>query len=296
MSRNKFIVLTILVIVTAILACNLQGTPVVINVPTQEPTIPMETQVAIALASTVAAQTALANVVVATQAVLTTNTPEFTFTPSLTPTLTYTLTPAVPMVSVSVNTNCRSGPTTAYDLLGIMMVGEQAEVVGSSTLTDTMIIKLPSDPSITCWLWAQNATVVGDISRLPVIPIPPTPTPVVSFDVAFSSMTACNLLTYYLNYKVTNTGAVTWESIQITATDQVTHQTRTLHEDIFRRVIVGCAYSSPSQNVEAGETVDAYAPNFNADPTGHSIEATIRLCSQDGLAGTCLEKTITFTP
>ena len=58
-----------------------------------------------------------------------------TLTPSPTitasPTITLTSTLEAPMVSVSVNTNCRTGPDKIYDNIGALLVGEQAEVAVS---------------------------------------------------------------------------------------------------------------------------------------------------------------------
>ncbi|MGH8244977.1 MAG: hypothetical protein ACREUU_00935, partial [Gammaproteobacteria bacterium] len=65
-------------------------------------------------------------------------TPKLTFTPQPptdTPTVTLTLTPfftptpLVPLISVSVNTNCRNGPGKAYSPEGALLVGETAEVL-----------------------------------------------------------------------------------------------------------------------------------------------------------------------
>lgn len=101
------------------------------------------------------------------------DTPTITLTPTSTPTLP----PAVPIVSVSVNTNCRTGPGVVYDYLTGLLVGEKAEVVGKYTsVTPTYwIIK---KGSITCWLYGQYATVEGDTSSLPEMVPPPSPTPV----------------------------------------------------------------------------------------------------------------------
>lgn len=97
-------------------------------------------------------------------------------TPSLTPSITPTKTPSIPMISVSANTNCRKGPSIAYDILAALLVGEEAEIVGKYTSTSPAywIIK---KGSVTCWLWGEYATVEGDTSRLPEMIPPPTPTP-----------------------------------------------------------------------------------------------------------------------
>jgi hypothetical protein len=103
--------------------------------------------------------------------------PTATFT--VTPTATITLTPtsAVPMVSVSENTNCRTGPGVVYDLVGALVIGEQAVVVGKYTAGNYWIINNPNG-SGTCWLWGQYATVTGNTVGLPEYAPPPTPTPV----------------------------------------------------------------------------------------------------------------------
>jgi hypothetical protein len=94
--------------------------------------------------------------------------------PTQTPPPALTATPSVPQVSVSSATNCRTGPSIAYDHLWTMQPGQFAEVVGKHTPSGYWIIKYPSGQ---CWLWGQYATVVGNIGALPEYPQPPTPTP-----------------------------------------------------------------------------------------------------------------------
>jgi hypothetical protein len=102
--------------------------------------------------------------------------------PSETPTPTQTLsptdtsTPGPPMISVSVDTNCRSGPGETYEVIGGLDVGEDAEVVARSMVGDYWVIKNP-DYYGTCWLWAQYATIVGETDGLPLYQPPRTATP-----------------------------------------------------------------------------------------------------------------------
>ena len=102
----------------------------------------------------------------------------FTLTPDNTATATITLTPTQekPMISVSVDTNCRKGPGKIYDWIGALMVGEQAEVVGRSMDGQYWVIKNP-DQAGNCWLWGNYANVTGPTSGLPQYTQPPTPTP-----------------------------------------------------------------------------------------------------------------------
>lgn len=95
----------------------------------------------------------------------------------MTATITLTPTPETPMVSVSMDTNCRKGPGTVYDYIGALLVGETAEVVGASRDGEYWIIKNP-DRAGECWLWGRYATVTGPTEALPKYTPPPTPTPI----------------------------------------------------------------------------------------------------------------------
>ncbi len=265
-------------------SCSLSSTPLVIVVTA---TVPMESLVAQSVALTIAAQIVPSNP-------LPNDTPAFSVTPQFTPTLQFTFTPEAPKVMVSVQTNCRSGPGSDYDVLGVMNVGETAEVVGKSLYAGNWIIKLPSNPAITCTLWGQYATVIGDSSSLPVVTPPPTPTPAAFFTAVFSS--TCNVGIQYLSiYKLTNTGTVTWESNQITETDLITGVTIVVTQD-YSFDYSGChSNGSFNQSLEPGE-VDMFTTDgdWGYNPSGHAIKAVLQLCSQDGLAGICREQTVTY--
>jgi hypothetical protein len=292
---NKFLAIAALILLNFTSACNLPVRLTGAGGTTQATVVPLNTQVAEVVALTGAAQTALANDVAASLTAMPTNTPQFTFTPLLTPTLTFTFTPAVPMVSVSVNTNCRSGPGDPYAILGILTVGQTAEVVGHSPLNDNWIIKLPPNGT-TCWLWTQYATVAGNTTGLPVVNPPPSPTPASSFKVVYVSKQTCSS-GYGIKFQITNNGSVSWESNQVKATDNSTSVTKTVAYDTFPNYNSSdCSLISADLNLDPGETGTTSVFGFSANPTGHTFTATIQVCSQNGLAGICLEKTITFTP
>ena len=94
------------------------------------------------------------------------------------PTPATTSTPNKPTASVSIDTNCRTGPGQVYGIVGALLIGESAEVTGKNIGSNYWIIKNPDSPTTTCWLWGQYATVSGNLASLPEISIPPTPTPV----------------------------------------------------------------------------------------------------------------------
>jgi hypothetical protein len=179
----KILLLCLVVLTLSLPACNL--------FETREPALSSEQLAQTAIAETVAVEQYVQTVVAQTLAVpgdRDTDQPEATLVPeptstqsleptiTLTATITLTPTPEKPMVSVSVNTNCRTGPGQQFDLVGSLLVGEQAEVVGVFPDGDYWIIKNPRRAG-ECWLWGNYATVVGQIAGLPTFISPPTPTP-----------------------------------------------------------------------------------------------------------------------
>lgn len=77
-------------------------------------------------------------------------------------------------LTVSQNTNCRSGPSQDFDEVGSLGPGQIAEVIGKDTFNNYWVIKLPDGSGKTCWLWGQYATVTGDPSKVADVA---TPTP-----------------------------------------------------------------------------------------------------------------------
>ena len=292
MSKKRFLTIAGLILLTIASACNLPGGP---GGTTPATSVPVDTQVAQMVAATETAQAQVANQATASMAALATNTPQFTFTPSLTPTLTFTFTPSVPMVSVSVATNCRSGPGNLYSILGVLATGQSAQVVGQNTQSGYWIIQLPSQGG-TCWLWNQYATVTGNTSGLPLISPPPTPTPAGSFKVVYSSYQTCSS-GYGIKFKISNDGGLSWESNKVTATDANAMATETASYDTFPNYNSSdCSLISSIMNLDPGEAGTTSVFGFPGLPTGHNFTATVKVCSQNGLAGICMEKTINFKP
>jgi hypothetical protein len=170
MKRNKSIVFMFIVLILAALACNLPSSqPAVAPLPTDS-----SVDVDAALTSAAFTLTALHNQ--STEASQPPAQPEFTPTITVTHTITPSGTSSVPMVSVSLDTNCRTGPGVIYDYLTALLVGEKVEVVGKYTTVTPNYWVIKKD-SYTCWLWGKYATVEGDISGLPEMVPPPSPTP-----------------------------------------------------------------------------------------------------------------------
>lgn len=254
-------------------------------------------------------------------------TPTLTRPPSATPFPTYT--PVVlgmfkPMVQVSKNTNCRSGPGELYDRVGALRVGEAAEVVGRSADAKYWIIRNPNHPDRFCWLSSKYASVTGTAGALPIFTAPPPPTatktptrpprptntsvpptvpstpgitipPPPGFVASYHHLDNCPGVGWWADIRLQNTGSVAFESISIGARDTVTGAFVTLISDDFidRN---GCGAPETQDILPAGGARFVSTPAFVDDITGHELQVAIELCTEPGQNGTCITQMITFTP
>lgn len=283
--RMLFVSLIMLIV----LACNM---PFVVA-PTQDPGAAY-TSAALTVAAAVN-QTLVPSILPATSTSggLNTLPPESTFTATLSPTPESSSTPSTPMISVTVDTNCRSGPGKVYDYLGGLFVGQTAQVYGKDSSGNYFYIRLPDDPSIYCWVTAQYATVVGNVSALPVFTPPPTPTPVPSFEFSFINLDSC--VGWWLNFRLKNTGGTAFKSYSINVKDLNTSTTLTASANGFTE-LGGCLTSSTIASLEPTKVAHLSGPSFVYNPDNHKIRATITLCTLTGLGGQCVTNTITFKP
>ncbi len=300
MRRSTPIPLSVTVLLIISLACGFLP-----SIPVTAPTMNPNALGTAIMQTVVSAATQTAGALIPVDIV---SSPTFTFTPeppTLTPTATlspaplftdapvFTNTPTVPIVSVSLDTNCRVGPGKAYDMVGSLMVGEVAEVVARDPSGRYLYIRNPDQSNGFCWLWVEYATVAGNVAVLPMYTPPPTPTPVPNFEVAYDGLETC--VGWWVNLQLTNTGGIPFLSISVTITDLNTDNSLSLYADKFT-TLDGCRNSSTKDTLRPGEIFRVSTPAFAADPNGHKMRATITMCSATGQNGTCVTKVIKFTP
>ena len=226
-------------------------------------------------------------------------TPTSTPTQTLTPTPAFTPTPVVPQISVSVPTNCRTGPGKVYRMVGAILVGESAQVYGRDPTGRYWYIRNPDSGSEFCWAWGEYATVIGNTSFLPVYTPPPTPTPSFTptpspdFEAAYTRLESCT--GWWTEFELENTGSIPFKSIGITIRDTVTDVVVASFADGFTN-IDGCSSTSTRDTLGVGKSPDVSGPAFNYNPSGHKLRATIVLCSGTDQDGICVTKTINFSP
>jgi hypothetical protein len=230
--------------------------------------------------------------------------PTFTHTPtqtpplptpttSPTPTIAPAFTPSYPWVSVSVATNCRTGPGTSYKIMSFLAVGEIARVYGRDPAGLYWYIRNPDNAHNFCWIWGEYSTFSGNLSNVPVYTPEPSPTPKPSLIIKYVGLDSCK--TWWTEFKITNTSMTIYKSIKITILDTVTKKTVTRTTNGFLNKN-GCLVSANKPVLNSGESITVSAQPFGYNPTGHKLRGTFLLCTSNGLKGDCLTSVITFAP
>jgi hypothetical protein len=167
--HRKQLTVVLAVTVCLSLACNLLTNPTTLAPDSGQPPINVETSVAGTRAFEFAVQTAAAGQASGP----TSEVPPGTSQPpgpAVEPAST------VPLVSASMDTNCRTGPSTVYEVISYLLVGKSSEVVNKYQNGLWWVIKDPNNPTRHCWVWGTTTSVTGNWQQLQEATLPPTPT------------------------------------------------------------------------------------------------------------------------
>lgn len=206
----------------------------------------------------------------------------------------FSVTPSTIFVSVSVATNCRSGPGKVYDYRGALLVGETTEVVGWEGSGEYWYVRNPDKAGDFCWVWGKYATLTGSPAGLPALTPPPTPTPAPDFSIVSVRVDSC--VGWFISVKVKNTGTITFDSIRVNVED--TNTKKTVGSPVYDgfEEWKGCIGSAPINTLASGKTGYVQSNDFNYDPSGNNLKITVTLCSEDGGGGMCVSRSKTVKP
>jgi hypothetical protein len=200
-----------------------------------------------------------------------------------------TLTPTqVPRVSVSENTNCRSGPGTEYPFKGVLTVGEYAEVIARSDDSEFWYISNPDVTDEGCWLWGEFALVEGVVETIPVFTPAPSPTPLAGFEVYVKSFVECSYAKMIV-FAVRNAGSQRiWSGyveVQDLGTRGSLYNARERHP--FADTVEPACPPGHGNELWPGETRYIHVP-VSLDKSGIEAVGVITLCTEDHQGGTCM--------
>ncbi len=223
----------------------------------------------------------------------TTETPPPSPTAAPSATASPSLTPQPLTIEVSVNTNCRSGPAANYDYRGVLLAGEFAVVVASSSVQSYWYIENPDVPGEHCWLWDEYATLQGDPAGLPRYTPEPSPTPALDFVLFVNSFQECGS-DNYVHLTFQNTGGTAFMSGRIAVAD-LDAGSSLYGPLVDRHPFAAGPYCPPDHGNYVGPGLAAYISiPIGSSASGHNARATIRACTQDYAGGDCVTKTIDF--
>jgi hypothetical protein len=124
-----------------------------------------------------------------------------------------------------------------------------------------------------------------------------TPTPALGLSVRLERLTGFDSL--FLEFAVTNQGAVPLESISVAVTDPGAGKTYPARQrDGFGRVGGEGGGGSEIETLDPGQSGWAYSSFFESGElpaSGQPLEVEIRACTGDGLTGSCTVERITIT-
>ena len=142
---NKRVLIASLVLIVAILACNL---------PSAEPTQPTDSPV-VTETQALASDTPIPTL---------TSLPTETALPSLTPT------PTIPIARpFDKAVNCRLGPGTEWLSIAGLQPDQSATIQGKNGDASWWYVTTPSDPGKPCWVAASVTVTAGNLANLPVV-------------------------------------------------------------------------------------------------------------------------------
>ena len=71
-----------------------------------------------------------------------------------------------PILEITGNTNCRSGPGGSFDLVTAFTPGTRLTLVGRHSANNYWQVKIPNTEDL-CWVWGEYAAASGDYGILP---------------------------------------------------------------------------------------------------------------------------------
>lgn len=210
--------------------------------------------------------------------------------PSETPTLTL-----VPVFAdVMKDTNCRTGPSGAYDLVTVFPTGAKVEVVARDLGGGFIVVKNPEKPGDECYILANNVKLAGDTSNLPQYTPLPSPTSAPNFVATFKKFDDCKGDVFAL-FDVVNTGSVPFRSAYIKVTNLRTGESTEQVVNAFD-LWVGCIIAKNVAPLDVGGSGWLASKTFLHDPRGNKMRAIIQACTEKALKGICITTTIQINP
>jgi hypothetical protein len=97
-------------------------------------------------------------------------------TPTASASRTITPTFSTPVLTVLEQTNCRTGPGKAYEVVFTYLPKAKLNILGRYDPENYWLVKSDESPTGQCWLWGEFVEVAGSYWAVPSVTPPPTAT------------------------------------------------------------------------------------------------------------------------
>jgi len=180
------------------------------------------------------------------------------------------------------NLYCRTGPAPYYPAIDTMHADDQVVILARAAgRDDYWLVQTPHGK--TCWVWGRWLNIAGDPQTLPEATPPPAPPAAVS--VTLLRQDACwgNALVF----SVVNRGPTPIESVRFYIKDLKTgnsYETPAIQRDVFYYC------SGQLDTLDPAEDVEVWVDIGGADLRGHTVQVTVKTCTEEGLQGQCIQR------
>jgi hypothetical protein len=202
----------------------------------------------------------------------------------------------LPKIGATVDTKCRTGPSTNYPIVSYLLVGKESVVLGTNSDRTWWLIEDPRKAGTKCWVWGGYTQPVGDITTVPVVEAQPAPAPSgpPAFQTEFVNVHVCGGVAMVV-FRVGNTGPAPFMSSSILIKDVATEQgvagPETSNNPFFDNP-GGCP---PGRDTLAPGIASFIAKGIGAPPpSGTKLRGIIVLCTAPNQSGQCVEMKSVF--
>ena len=193
---------------------------------------------------------------------------------------------------------CRLGPAAGFARAATLEAGTSIRIIGRSTDGDWWQAQLP-DESI-CWIfWSNDLGFEGDVFNLPLVQGPslptntPAPTRPPGFALSYVTDHTCEGVATGI-FEIRNTGPETYESLRITLSDPATGTA--IRTSDSNNEFLPSSTSCPKGASALGPGQSAFlAISVAGTKDGDLLRVNVRLCTENGLGGSCISGNRDFT-
>jgi len=175
--------------------------------------------------------------------------------------------------------------------VGILLVGETTEIIGRHSTGEFWYVRNPDIGVDFCWMSGEYASISGNVLVL-LVQTPPAAAPL-EITASYDGLDKCT--GWSPRFRLQNLSGVLFESISMTVRDTTTNTVQSANTNGFPNTS-SCSAPTTKDALIQGAFLMVSSPEFPYNPNGHDMSATMIVCTDINLGGTCVTEVVTFKP